>query len=326
MGRKSEVLDIRPTEPADLPSLGALFADRFGHGLSAEEWHWKYRQVPGEGRSLVAVESGSVVAHAGALALPGRWPGGEGPVWQLADFAGITRRRGLRAPLVDLGKALLADLPRPGEAPWIFGFPSERHFRLGERVFGYRPLASLEPLTGELPKGGSEARLETGDRSFAGAEDVWERCGGFGGIGGIGVRRSAAFLDWRYWARPQRYYRFFRMLSGREEGFAVFAFAGREAHAAELWLPAGAEWYPALLAVAADLRAAGLETWRFWPRGWPSAGIDSGLATALGLRPVGERPERRERLFIGCRGRAGGPDPAVAAAGFPYSMGDYDLV
>jgi hypothetical protein len=322
------MLEIRPTRPEDLAGLAVLFAERFGHSLPPAEWEWKYRQIPGESRSLVAVADGAVLAHAGALALPARWPGGEGPVWQLVDFAGTTRRRGLRAALVDLGRELLADLPREGDAPWIFGFPSERHFRLGERVFGYRPLTAIELLAGELsplPPPDSDpriGRLETGDSCGDWAETVWEQCGG------LGVRRSAAFLNWRYYARPQRYYRFYRMFSeGPEtmpdvmEGFAVFAFVSEEAWAAEVWLPPAGRWYPSMLAVAADLRAAGFRSWRFWPRSPFASGLDPGLQEALGLRPTGER------RFVGCRGRlSGGPDPVAAAAGFPYAMGDYDLV
>ncbi|HKV11008.1 MAG TPA: hypothetical protein VJ725_22905 [Thermoanaerobaculia bacterium] len=296
---------MRSTRPEDLPSLGALFSDRFGHGLSPEEWTWKYRAIPGEGRSLVAEISGEVVAHAGALCLPARWRGGEAGIWTLVDFAGTTRRRGLRPALVELGRQLLADLPRKGDAPWIFGFPSERHFRLGERTFGYRPLTTAEIFGGEIPEAAvpQGVRIETGDSAGDWAEALWESCGV------LGVRRSAAFLNWRYWARPNRYYRFYRLFSGEMEGFAVFSFLGEETWAAELWLPSGAEWYPSLLAVAADLRATGLKRWRFW------ALPDS----RLGLSFTGERQ------FIGCRGREGGEDPVAAAAGFTYSMGDWDF-
>lgn len=300
------MLEIRATRPEDLAGLGALFADRFGHALAPADWEWKYRQIPGEARSLVAVADGEILAHAGALALPARWPaggGGEGSIWQLVDFAGTTRRRGLRAALVDLGRTLLADLPRPGDAPWIFGFPSERHFRLGERVFGYRPLLTFEPLAGELPSDlpPKDTRIETGDSCGGWAEAVWEACGG------LGVRRSAAFLNWRYYARPQRYYRFYRLFSGGLEGFAVFAFVADEAWAAEVWLPPAGRWYASMLAVAADLRASGLRLWRFWPC------LSAELLEALGLRATGET------RFVGCRGGA-------AAAGFPYMMGDYDVV
>lgn len=296
---------IRPTRPEDLPALSALFEQGFGHPLAPAEWEWKYLRLPGEARSFVAVHQGEVVAHAGATCLPARWPGADGNpggIWQLVDFVGTPRRGGLRPPMVELGRALLADLPRPQDAPWIFGFPSERHFKLGQRVFGYRPLFEIQPWSGEIPDGLTDVRIEIGDTPGDWAEPVWERCGVFG------VRRSTAFLAWRYWSRPGRYYRFYRLFSGAAEGLAVFAFVGEEAWAAEVWLPDSGEWYPSLLAVAADLRAAGLRTWRFWP----SPGINS-HAAALGLRPDGER------RFVGCRG--GEP-----AAGFTYSMGDYDLV
>ena len=300
-------VSFRPTTPDDLPALTGFFADRFGHPWSPEEWTWKYRSLPGEARSLVAVDGdGAILAHGGALCLPARWRGREVGLWQLVDWAGKARR-GLRPPLVELGQRLLADLPREGEAPWIFGFPSERHFRLGERVFGYLPLAELEELAGPLPEPSSgDGLVEVGDSCGDWAEAVWEACGV------EGIRRSASFLNWRYYARPHRYYRFYRLASKGIEGLAVFAFVlGGEAWAAELWLPPGGEWYAPMLAVAADLRAAGLQRWRFWP---PLSGLD------LGLRPSGVR------RFVGCRGRKDGEDPVEAARGFVYAMGDYDLV
>jgi hypothetical protein len=303
-------VSFRPTAPEDLPALADFFAGRFGHAWTPEEWTWKYRALPGEARSLLAVgEDGEILAHAGALCLPARLMNGrDAGIWQLVDFAGTPRRRGLRPALVELGRQLLAGLPRDGDAPWIFGFPSERHFRLGERVFGYRPLTVVEELTGLIPEdflAPAGAEIAAGDSCGPWAEAAWEACGI------ASVRRSAAFLNWRYYARPHRYYRFYRMISEDSEALAVFAFVGDEAWAAELWLPPGAEWYPALLAVAADLRAAGLRRWRFWP---------AGSLARLGLAPSGVR------RVIGCRGRPDGEDPAAAAAGFLYAMGDYDLV
>ncbi len=305
--------DLRPTRPEDLPLLSALFAERFGHPLPADEWAWKYRQLPGEGRSWVALRGGTVVAHAGALRLPARWRGGEGGIWQLADFVGGVGASALRPALVELGQALLADLPGEGDAPWIFGFPSERHFRLGERVFGYQPLADFEDLAGELPEdaGPPAALRDVSDVCGPWAEAVWERCGF------AGVRRSVPFLLWRYWARPRRYYRFYRLAAGKLEGLAVFAFVEDEAWAAEVWLPPGGDWRNALLAAAADLRAAGLRRWRFWP---PPAPEHAALYESLGLRKAGVR------RFVGCRGKPGELDLIAAAEGFTYSMGDYDLV
>lgn len=275
-------MEIRPTQSSDLPSLSALFADRFGHPLEPDEWEWKYRLLPGEARSFVAVRDGEVVAHAGALCLPARWQGGDAGIWQLVDFVGRSKG-GLRPPLVDLGRALLHDLPREQDAPWIFGFPSERHFKLGQRVFGYRPLIEIETFAGPIPEG-TPGPIETSDSGGDWASQAWERAGV------LGVRRTDDFLRWRYWGRPRRYYRFYRL----REGFAVFAFVGEEAWAAELWLPTREE----MLAIAADLRTAGLRTWKFWS----NPGLD--------LAPEGRR-------FVGCRGQVVG--------GFTYSMGDHDL-
>jgi hypothetical protein len=367
------MIAVRATTEADVEGLSALFEARFGHGLSLAAWSWKYRQLPGVARSMVAVDAdGTVLAHGGALRLEARWLGGQGGIWQLVDFAGRSSGAGLRPPLVELGRQLLADLPAAGDAPWIFGFPSERHFRLGERVFGYRPLVHLTPLAGPLPQvpvaavvapvalaaleesaleGAAPAdealprwqsgdwHLASGDACGAWAAAIWERCGV------LGIRRTREFLNWRYWARPDRYYRFYRLRNGSDQGLAVFAFVGDQAWAAELWLPGGSDWYSPMLAVAADLRAAGLRSWRFWPLPQPGgaqdaaaaagvvtggaaiaasdgsggAGTDAGLLRRLGL--IGES----ERRFVGCRGAVGAADPAPAASGFYYAMGDYDL-
>jgi hypothetical protein len=347
------MIAVRPTTAGDLSGLAALFASRFGHPLTPEEWAWKYRLLPGEARSLVAVGAGgAVLAHAGALRLPARWRGGEGGIWQLVDFAGSARGGGLRPALVELGRRLLEDLPAAGEAPWIFGFPSERHFRLGERVFGYRPLTTLEPLAGELADlqagagerlerpAGAEGSIEIGDACGDWAEAVWQRCAV------LGVRRSAAFLNWRYWARPRRYYRFYRLCADGQEALAVFAFVGDEAWATELWLPPAGEWYSPMLAIAADLCAAGFRAWRFWPPPLPAAPAApaadgfpcNGTAGAGGptvclLRRLGVRPAGEPR-FVGCCGARGADaadaadaavDPAAAAGGFYFAMGDYDL-
>jgi hypothetical protein len=354
------MISLRPTEPGDLPGLSALFESRFGHPLAPEEWTWKYRQLPGEARSLVAVRAvravgaveapeapeavdavdavhaagaGEVVAHAGALRLPARWRGGQGGIWQLVDFVGRAAGRGLRPALVKLGERLLADLPGDGDAPWIFGFPSDRHFRLGERVFGYRPLLTIPQLAGPLPESppsqpavaiaggagvaggadpGNDTGLWSGDSCGDWAEAVWESCAV------AGVRRSAAFLNWRYWARPHRYYRFYRLRQRGVDGLAVFAFVGEEAWATELWLPPAGEWYSPMLAIAADLRTAGLRSWRFWPP--PGNLAAAGLLARLGIHPEGGP------RFVGCRGAAPGRvDPVAAAGGFYYAMGDHDL-
>ncbi len=336
----AERVVVRPVTEDDLPGLAALFEERFGHPWSPDEWTWKYRALPGEARSWVAVRGERVLAHAGALRFEARLPSGERRgIWQLTDWMGSVEAGGLRPPLVLLGRRLLGDLPGPDDAPWIFGFPSDRHLALGERAFGYRPLPPVQPLGGELALAAeAAAAAERGEASPEPAiREVSDRCGEWAEAAWTAcevpsVRRSAAFLNWRYHARPGRYYRVYRLAPAEgtgPDGLAVFAFVANLARGVELWLPpaaagSGAEaqrerWAPALDAVARDLLAAGLESWQLWP---PPAG--SGLAPLLdelGLRPAGTP------VIMGCRGPGGrtdGPPPADPA--FHYSMGDYDAV
>lgn len=309
----SPALQIRPTEPDDLPGLSALFESRFGRPLSEGEWVWKYRHLPGEGRSWVALFGGEILAHGGALRLPARWHGGEGGIWQLVDWVAAERPPHLRPPLVDLGRALLADLPGEGDAPWVFGFPSDRHFRLGQRVFGYRPLAEIGPLEGEVAAAAEGPEILWSDVAPDDSVEIWTATGG-----GFGVVRSAAFLNWRYHARPERYYRVYLSEASGVRGLVVAAFGVRSAQLAELWLPPGPDWRASLAGIAADLASAGIERWTAWPP-IERPDLDEALAE-LGFRPTAER------IVLGCRGRNDGPDPVESAAGFFYAMGDYDLV
>ena len=306
---------VRPSAATDEPALGRLFERSFGHAPEDGYWRWKYAQFPGRSRSLVAVRDGEILAHAGALAQRARIAGAPADIWTLVDFMGTTAGAGLRPPLVEVGRALLGDLPGPDDAPWIFGFPSRRHFRLGERSFGYQPLLEIPTWSGELPTapGGADWLRTVDDRGPADSEEIWSAAGV------DGVVRSRGFLDWRYWARPGRYYRCYSFGRRAVSGFAVFAFQPGQALAAELWMAPGCDARAVLLEIAADLRASGIERWSFWET---DGVIEGRLREDLALRPG-------EPVFVGIRPRsdeAATVDPSSLARRFSYRMGDYDLV
>jgi len=180
------------------------------------------------------------------------------------------------------------------------------------RLFSYGSPPAPEIWGGALPAEDSPARVElaSGDAAGPWAEAAWERCGV------DGLRRSVAFLNWRYYARPERYYRFYHLRSGELDGLVVAAFVAEEALLAELWLPPGADWEPSLRAVAADLRATGLQRWRAWePHGQPA------LLPRLGMAPTGVRVPRA------CRGETGrGRECEPMANEIVHAWGDHDLV
>ena len=155
-----------------------------------------------------------------------------------------------------------------------------------------------------------DVEVEITEQSGAWSSALWES------LRLTGVRRSQAFLDWRYYARPGRYYRFYRLRRRGAEGFAVFGYAGEEASAAELWLPEGEGGADLLAATAADLRGLGMRSWTFWP---PDA-RHAALVERVGARAADES------VFAGCRGRLGEAHPETLAGDFTLAMGDYDLV
>lgn len=233
-------------------------------------------------------------------------------MWSLVDFVGRREGSGLRPPLVVAGRRLLADLPRPGDVPWNYGFPSRRHFELGQRVFGYQPVRELRRWSGPLTRGRLDRQqVEAVEVCGPWVEAVWEACGAYG------IRRSAEYLNWRYWARPERYYRSYRLHAGELEGLVVAAFVGRDAWLAELWLPPGASWGRCLESVAEDLRQSGMERWCAWPP--PPALGGEELLGSLGMEP------EAETVILGCRGRKGAR-VADEVAQMTFTMGDHDIV
>jgi hypothetical protein len=307
------MLTIREPEVEDLEALDPLLESRFGHPMGIAEWEWKYRRLPGEARSLVATDgAGELLAHVGALGLPARWQGGEALMWSLVDWVGRPNRAGLRPPLVEVGRRLLSQIPRPGDVPWNYGFPSRRHFELGRRVFGYREVRQIPRWAGALPQGRHDPRAaEPMERCGPWAEAAWEACGA------LGVRRSPRYLDWRYWARPERYYRVYRLREGDASGLAVAAFVGRQAILAELWLPPGRLWGRCLESVASDLRRSGIERWVAWPPAARSGG--KALLRDLGMSPDGEP------VLLGCR-LVGADARVEEVAELTFTPGDHDIV
>jgi hypothetical protein len=307
-------LVVRQAAAEDLAGILRLHAGRFGAAVDAELWRWKYERLPGLSRSVVAVVEGSaVVAHAGALGLEARSPKAEGLLWQLVDFVGTAHGGTLRSAMVEAGRALLAGIPRAQDLPWVFGFPGERHFQLGERSFGYRPVRRIPYLEGTIPERDDGSEVGISDSCDAWAEAAWEACAV------SGVCRTTAFLNWRYHGRPDRYYRFYRLSSpsAAADGLLVFGFDGDVASAAEVWLPPGGEWRAGVLAVGQDLRRTGMRRWRFWA---PAVAETAGLLRELGVAPSGAD------LFLGCGAGAAGSDsdPVAEAASIHYSIGDYD--
>jgi len=126
----------------------ALFVACFGHGISAEQWAWKYRDAPKPGVAVVL--QGRMIAFYGGMPRDVVWAGKTyagiqvGDVMVHPEFRGGLTRKGPFQMVAStfLEQTLAADAPY-----WIgFGFPNQRAMQVARRLHLYRPVNQLAEL------------------------------------------------------------------------------------------------------------------------------------------------------------------------------------
>lgn len=260
-------LDVRPFAPADLPGVRALFRRAYGAELTAEEWEWKYGRSPFPHRGVVGERGGEVVAYYGGW----RWRlhGRDGRRDALVFCDIMTdpsaRMAGRLPPLIPLHEAAMALAVAEG-VPYFCGFPNRGAARFGSRFLGYRyewMLRCAAPLAGLAALASGEARVAVSD-TFP--EEVDALAPRLHALPGFRVERTRAVLNWRYHARPGRYYRVYALLrDAAARAYAVVATAGSVAVAVDLQSGAPEEGdglAELLAAVARDLVPHGVEELR----------------------------------------------------------------
>ena len=218
---------IRPYQPGDEEHILPVWRLVFGKEMTLEEWRWKYPASPAGFRCLLCLnEKGEVVVHYAAQVVRVACQGESifglhltdslshpGYRWAIGGKRGLfflTAATFLRTYLEEIDlpvKPLATDLPR---ASFHYGFPGERHARLGALLLKYRRHApgllylkassggrlrwfrKLEPL---LP--GRDGELLT--RFWQAFEARYQP---------FCVVRDGPYLSWRF-RRPGKDYRFF---------------------------------------------------------------------------------------------------------------------
>jgi hypothetical protein len=278
-------LTIRPADlDRDAPAIVRLLAAYVNPQYDAVRFDWAYRLNPdGRGHAWVAVEdsTGEIVGVAGAL--PRRFQVGveEQPAWVLADFCFAERFRAL-GPALRLQRACLEAAAGAGIA-FCYDFPGVRmmpiYQRLHAKPLGHvRRLVRLLRIDDKLRALGVPSFLAAplgaaGNLLLAGGVAVGDRsrrleiglhAGGCGeefaaldrasvDAGVTRVRRSAAYLNWRFLANP---FRSHEILTARRDatlaGYLVLA-RDESTHAIVDLSPAAPVVTAALVAAAARL-------------------------------------------------------------------------
>lgn len=196
---------LRRFRDGDEEAVNRGFNRVFGHHRRLEEWRWKFPPEAGGRLILIAEEAGEVVAHFAALPMRLRIDDREVRAGQVVD-AYSTRRQGLFVRLVHRFYERFCG-PEPGRIALVYGFPGERHFRLGVRKLRYTeplPVAFWSRGPAASPAGAGWLGRLQGWRvrrgpDAAAADRLWDRARSRYPVAAV---RDGAWINRRFHRRP----------------------------------------------------------------------------------------------------------------------------
>jgi hypothetical protein len=328
--------DRRPSQrvvsvtPSRSEPMRTLFAQAFGHEMSAAHWQWKYAK--GHGQAVALVEDGQLVAHYGGLTRELRVLGRPQLGCQVCDvMVAPQARRSLarRGPLYRVAATFLETQIGWGLPHAVgFGFPSSRHHEAADRMKLYAAVDRMVQLAWPAQVSAAAKALPVrtvgsfegapGRRWRRTADRLWQGMSAAMVDVVLGVRDSR-WLQWRFIERPGVQYqvllvcsRWLRrplgmmVLRPREDALELMDWVGRPRH------------WGTLLAVARDRAAsAGLPVLRCWV----TASQQSRLA-GLAAEPA---QVQDLSIDVPACSHTPGPDPATFHNRWYLMSGDADF-
>ena len=213
--------EVRAATAEDSPGVRSLFEKVFGAAMSEEEWRWKFALDPDGWYGVVGVRDGEIVGNYSGWGMQFLLDGEPRLLYSVGDVAtdpavrGLGGRRGVYRAMADA----FYDATDRRRVPFCFGFPNSRALRVSERIVGSRtlfpvrcvevPVEAFPSPPGDMDAG--EFVGESFDRFWESARRTVSHA----------VVRDRARVNWRFHARPNRYYR----LVWRTQGGAMTAWA-----------------------------------------------------------------------------------------------------
>lgn len=265
---------IREVLPNDAPEVMRLFVEAFGHQPGDEWFAWKYGA--GGARALgLWDQAGRLKAHYAGIPRDIVWQGTGVAGLQIGDVMVSPEIRGLmlrNGPLQQICSSFFATrvgAGRPYRFAW--GFPNQRHLRLGVTLGLYRDTGVISQLIWparqrRLSPWWTFSPLSENSHDFGCQVDsVWQAMARDLQDHVLGVRDSG-YVRWRFVARPDRRYQLFalrRRLTGRMVALAVMRLADGGAELLDVIGPRSAFRYVvrATLNEAARSGAASMTAW-----------------------------------------------------------------
>jgi predicted N-acetyltransferase YhbS len=258
---------VREANTSDAPGIRELFARVFGKELSAEEWEWKFARNPDGWFGVVAESEGRIVGnYAGwgrRLLVAGepRLAYAVGDVATDPDERGVGGLRGVYRAMVEV---FYEAVGRQG-VPFCFGFPNARALAISNRIAGTEtmfPIVELRVRCDAFPPPPRE--VVASDSIGEEVDPLWKE-------GSRHVRdgpaRDRSRLNWRFHARPTKYYRMLTVRrSGAPESWAALSVLGETAVVADFLgsAPDGSDLPRLFAAAAAEALRCGARELLFW--------------------------------------------------------------
>jgi hypothetical protein len=258
--------EIREATAADAPGIRRLFERVFGTALSAEEWSWKFAQNPDGWYGVVGVVDGEIVGHYAGWGARFRLDGQPRLLYSVGDVAtdpAVRALGGRRGVYREMTEAFYAKVGK--DVPFCFGFPNSRALRVSERIVGSRTLFPIEIVRVPIEAFPPPPRdTESGDFVDASFDPLWEDASRALSHAAV---RDRARVNWRFHARPNRYYRMvWRNSGGAMAGWIVLSVAGETSTVADFLAREqdGSDLPPLFAAAAEESRRLGAKRLAFW--------------------------------------------------------------
>ena len=257
---------VRPAEPSDAPGIRRLHARVFGQEMSEAEFAWKFAWNPDGGFATVAVSNGEIIGNYAGCGASFLIDGRATRIYFVGDVAtdpsarALGGRRGVYRTMADAFYAALR-----GVVPFCLGFPNDRALTISHRLVGSRTLFPIRQalvdcsVFSKPPDGAGSG--DSVDESF---DPLWAEASRHLTHAAV---RDRARVNWRFHARPNRYYRMVWWKErGRQRGWAVLSVAGEDALVADFLGsdPAGRDLPPLFGAAADEARRLGAKRLVFW--------------------------------------------------------------
>lgn len=248
--------NFRLDQGDDPDTLLPLFSQAFHQMRTGDEWAWSYQHSPGGSRIILAKNKDKKIAfHYGGIYYKAICRSKPVTIAAAVDAFAIYKYRACREAgqlvIVKTAKLFFQQCQEQDGIQFFFGFPNQKHSKLGRIKIGYHALDNWATYHYALNRNQFRTIAQTGRirqvKQFGPEFDVlWEKNQH---RYQLAICRNAEFLNWRFIAHPSREYliwSYSSFLNSGVDGYLVFKQQANKALLLDICLPSHQneiEWF-----------------------------------------------------------------------------------